>query len=412
MIIEIIDAYRTVANDYLNLSNEELAVSVFEKSQPTIKKDKIKDGIHLIFQGTVVHYKLRYLIRDKVVQLLTGSTSFKNYNVEKLIDKAVVHTNCWLLPGSKKPDGYLYELKYIYDQNNVPIDITNILSDKYKLINLFSLQHKIRSVKNQTEYLENVSFELIEQEFSKLADRSTKKVESDIKVLKPIDDINKAIETCLLCLPINNFHEFEKWRTIALIVNNELGFSGLDVLHKWSSDGDGYDKSKVEQFYKNIKPKENGLKIGTLKKMAKESNPDQYKLLFKKQKEKEVKEIINTEDFLTQSTINYNKIKVEFENNNFKILNPIMFATTNNKNELVIRTKKDFKDVYENLQYLKWNEFHSRMMDSSFIDDWLKDETMRTYDKWTFYQCNKHHQIFIILFIDMLQKKKILRNHQ
>ena len=67
---------------------------------------------------------------------------------------------------------------------------------------------------------------------------------------------------------------------------------------------------------------------------------------------------------------NYNKIKVEFEKYNFKILNPIMFATTNNNNELIIRNKKDFKDVYENLQYLKWNEFHSRMMDSSFIDDW------------------------------------------
>ena len=383
MIYEIIDAYRTVANEYLNVSNEELTVSVFEKPQPTIKKDKIKDGVHLIFQGVVVHYKLRYLIRDKVVKLLDGSTLFKNYNVDKLIDKQVVHTNCWLLPGSKKPDGYLYELKYIYDQNNEPIDITNILSDKYKMINLFSLQHKIRSVKNQTEYLESISLELIEKEFSKLNDRSTKNVESDVKVIKKDDDINKAIETCLSCLPIDNFNEFENWRAVALIINNELGYSGLDILLKWSSDGKDYDKSKVEQFYKNIKPKENGLKIGTLKKMAKESNPDLYKLLFKKQKEKEVKEIINTEDFLTQSTINYNKIKVEFEKNNFKILNPIMFATTNN-NELVIRTKKDFKDVYENLQYLKWNEFYNKMMNSSFIDDWLKDETMRTYDKMDF----------------------------
>ena len=81
---------------------------------------------------------------------------------------------------------------------------------------------------------------------------------------------------------------------------------------------------------------------------------------------------------------NYNKIKVEFEKYNFKILNPIMFATTTNNNELIIRNKKDFKDVYENLQYLKWNEFHNRLMDSSFIDDWLKDETMRTYDKMDF----------------------------
>ena len=217
----------------------------------------------------------------------------------------------------KKPDGYLYELKYIYDQNNVPIQITNILSDKYKLINLFSLQHKIRSVKNQTEYLESISLELIENEFSKLNDRSTKKVESDIKVLKPIDDINKAIDTCLLCLPIDNFNEFENWRTIALIINNELGYSGLDVLHKWSSDGEGYDKSKVEQFYKNIKPKENGLKIGTLKMMAKESNPDLYKQLFKKNKEK----VINEDK--TEYDIN----KTKFELNNFKLLNPVGFAT-------------------------------------------------------------------------------------
>jgi hypothetical protein len=386
MIYEIIDAYRTASTDYLNLSNEELAVSLFEKPKPCTKKDKIKDGFHLIFQGIVAHYKLRYLIREKVVKLLSDSPTFKNYCLDKLIDKQVVHTNCWLLPGSKKPDGQLYQLKCIYDQNNQTIDIKTILSNKNKMINLFSLQHKIRSVKNQTEYLENISFELIEQEFLKLGDRSTKKVELNNNVIKSNDDINKAIETCLLCLPIDDYNDFEKWRDIALIINNELGYNGLDVLQKWSSDAKDYDKSKVEQFYKNIKPKENGLKIGTLKKKAKETNPDLYKSLFKKQKEqKEVKEIINTEDFLTQSTINYNKIKVEFEKNNFKILNPIMFATTtNNNNELVIRTKKDFKDVYENLQYLKWNEFHSRMMDSSFIDDWLKDETMRTYDKMDF----------------------------
>ena len=54
---------------------------------------------------------------------------------------------------------------------------------------------------------------------------------------------------------------------MALIINNELGYNGLEVLLKWSSGDDGYDKAKVEQFYKNIKPKENGLKIGTLKKI-------------------------------------------------------------------------------------------------------------------------------------------------
>ena len=69
------------------------------------------------------------------------------------------------------------------------------------MINLFSLQHKIRSVKNQTEYLENISFELIEQEFTKLNDKKTEKGESNIKI---DDDINKAIKNCLLCLPIDD----------------------------------------------------------------------------------------------------------------------------------------------------------------------------------------------------------------
>ena len=285
MIYEIIDAFRTASTDYLNLSESELSVSLFEKPKPSNKKDKIKDGFHLIFQGIVAHYKLRYLIRDKVIKLLTDSPTFKNYYLEKIIDKAVVNTNCWLLPGSKKPDGQLYQLKYIYDQNNEPIDINNILSKKNVMINLYSLQHKVRSKKHATEYKKNISLELIENDFDKYVDRFDKKVELNKKVIKTDDDINEVINNCLLCLPIENYNDFEKWRDIALIINNELGYNGLENLLNWSADGEGYDKIKVEQFYKNIKPKENGLKIGTLKKMTKESYPDLYKQLFKKNKE-------------------------------------------------------------------------------------------------------------------------------
>ena len=61
-----------------------------------------------------------------------------------------------------------------------------------------------------------------------------------------------------------------------------------------------------------------------------------------------------------------------------------MFATIKNNNELILRTKKDFKDVYENLLYMKYNEFYNKMMNSSFIDDWLTDPKMRTYDKLDF----------------------------
>ena len=72
--------------------------------------------MHIIFHGITAHYKLRYIIRNKVVQQLTNSETFKKFinSVDKIFDKQVIHTNSWLLPGSRKKDGQLYELKYIY----------------------------------------------------------------------------------------------------------------------------------------------------------------------------------------------------------------------------------------------------------------------------------------------------------
>ena len=60
--------------------------------------------IHIIFHGITAHYKLKYLIRDDVVKILNNSEHFKTFSnsVDKIIDKAIINTNCWLLPGSRK----------------------------------------------------------------------------------------------------------------------------------------------------------------------------------------------------------------------------------------------------------------------------------------------------------------------
>lgn len=70
----------------------------------------------------------------------------------------------------------------------------------------------------------------------------------------------------------------------------------------------------------------------------------------------------------------YNNIKIEFEKTNFKILNPIAYATLYNS-QLIIRNKADFKNVYENL-----------IMDNNkpFINEWLKDSNNKTYSKIDF----------------------------
>ena len=63
------------------------------------------------------------------------------------------------------------------------------------------------------------------------------------------------------------------------------------MLNDWSRGGEIYDFEKVKKFYYNVKNNKDGLKIGTLKKLAKEHNLELYNELIKKQKNNNVDNI-------------------------------------------------------------------------------------------------------------------------
>ena len=86
--------------------------------KPSIKIDTFKDGFHLLFNCLKIHYRLKYLIRDKVVKLLSNYDIYKGYlnSVESIIDKAVIHANSWILPFTKKTEGQLSELTNIFNK--------------------------------------------------------------------------------------------------------------------------------------------------------------------------------------------------------------------------------------------------------------------------------------------------------
>jgi hypothetical protein len=170
IIFAIIDKYREVTKRYLDLEPKELVASLFEKPKSTKKETTVKDGFHIIFHGITAHFKLRHIIRYHVVNELSDNQLFKQFvkPVNDIIDKAVVSTNNWLLPGSKKGDGQLYELKAIYDEDNDPIVIENTLADKHKLVSMYSLQHKKRSEENASIFLEDIESEQIDEEYDKI----------------------------------------------------------------------------------------------------------------------------------------------------------------------------------------------------------------------------------------------------
>lgn len=74
----------------------------------------------------------------------------------------------------------------------------------------------------------------------------------------------------------------------------------------------------------------------------------------------------------------YLKMKEEFEEYNCKIQNPVMFVNWSGE-EMYLKNKTNMKDLYENKPFPS-----DKKEEKSFINIWLKDPNMRTYDRMDF----------------------------
>jgi P4 family phage/plasmid primase-like protien len=276
MILKVIDTYREVSKEYLDLDSNELVASFFEKEKPTKKISTVKDGFHIIFHGITAHYKLRYLIRDHVVKKLTDDKLFQGFikPVNDIIDKAVVHVNSWLLSGSKKKDGQLYKLKIIYDENNKLIDITNTLTDKYKIVKMYSLNDKLRSEKDSTIYLEETNFEDIESEYSKIGEKqyNVKNAPEHVVSENKEDTIRKAIYLVSLLSDDRN-DSFDSWIRIGWALHN-IDFSLLNIWIEFSKKSKKFKEGECESKWYAMR--EEGLTIRSLMYWAEEDNYQKY----------------------------------------------------------------------------------------------------------------------------------------
>ncbi len=83
---------------------------------------------------------------------------------------------------------------------------------------------------------------------------------------------------------------------------------------------------------------------------------------------------------------NYENVKTEFEQTHFKIMNPLLYAEVRHDGTLILRNKSDFSNVYENKHYEKiyYDCDSKKVKKHALIKEWLKDETLLTYDSIDF----------------------------
>lgn len=281
LINAIIKLYTDELNNYIDLDdNKQYDFFIFEKNKPTIKDNIIKDGFHIMVPKICLNFDDKFYLREQVIKKANGHQLFDEFcdTADKIIDKAVIKSNGWFLYGSTKPDRLddpykiTKVLRYSFGNNSfedITCDITDIKIKsiiKYLSINNTDFYNESNRTKCKTIITLSNNIQPI--------NKYSNDCDSNDKIL--------IIEKLLNMLNDNRAEEYDMWRNVMLILNNELGKDGIDLAHMFSKKSIGnYNEKSVNEFYYRIKKNDSGLKLATLKMYAKEDNPDEYNKLFK-----------------------------------------------------------------------------------------------------------------------------------
>ena len=278
MIIEVIDAYKNAIIKYLDLNEDDFQVALIEKESPTKKPSLIKDGFHLIFYNVCANYQTRHIIRQDVIKILEKTDIFNeaDNSIDKIIDKSVVSTNCWLMYGSKKNDGYLYKLTKIFSKNNEELEINNLLNDKGQCIKMFSLQDKLWNESNAQPYVEDYDNETIDNMYKQISERpnyNKNNLFSDIPISEnKEDDIRRAIFFVSL-LSEERSHTFHDWIRVGWALHN-IDISLINTWIEFSKLSPKYKDGACNELW--YKMRNEGLTIRSLMLWAEQDNYTKY----------------------------------------------------------------------------------------------------------------------------------------
>jgi P4 family phage/plasmid primase-like protien len=284
MIIEVVDYYREAIKKYLDVSNNQLMVAVMEKNAVNIRDNEIRDGFHACFYQVCTSAKLRYLIRDYVVNKAKQSEykTFDNFekSVEHIFDKQIVNTNAWLMYGCKKPEGNKYVLTKMLDVDfkdygtNFKNDVFNF-EDNYERVKIFSIQQKNWNYENSCPYNGDYTEDLINQEFEGLGF-----IKKSIQI-QPTEDLPEHkkinIEKAKVLLTMLNpkrADNYLDWMRVGWALHNV----DKSLLYDWiefSQQSDKYKEGECDERWMGMKNQ--GLTISSLIYWAKEDNPEEYK---------------------------------------------------------------------------------------------------------------------------------------
>ena len=285
-VFKIVDAYFSIISSFLDVKEKDAIAYVMEKPNPVEFRNKLKDGIHIVFPHIIVNNNTQHFIRRKILDM--ASDIFKDLPIcndhESIVDKAIIDSNCWQMYGSRKPDCDVYRVSAIYNYNNCTtnkVDYELSANDEIEFIKLFSMIKR-------GDYPDIVKEEFKEEisQYSKhilpaIDQKLKSKVQNNIfgKSLNVnrayvSDDelvfIKRLVSECLAPSRADNYTD---WINLGWVLRN-IDYRLLETWIEFSKISSAYIEGECQQLWDKMRKDNMGL--GTLRWWAKQDNPIKY----------------------------------------------------------------------------------------------------------------------------------------
>ena len=285
-IYNIIDNYFKIINKYLDISDEKNIAYIMEKPNPTEYRNKIKDGLHIIFPHIIVSNDIQHFIRKKILDIALDV--FKNLPIcneyEDIVDKAIINANCWQMYGSKKPDCEAYRVSSIYkyiNENTEKFNYNITASDEIKYITLFSMRKNGEKIKTKDEYEIELE-EYIKHVLPSIDKNKKEKLENNILFAKAVniyknytndDELELARLLVMECLSHTRAEKYDDWITLGWVLRN-IDYRLLSSWIEFSKISTSYIEGECQRLWDKMRKDHMGM--GTLRWWSKIDNIRKY----------------------------------------------------------------------------------------------------------------------------------------
>jgi len=240
-MLNFIQAAVGIASKYIDAPHHAFDAYVCEKDTPTVQKQKVKDGLHIMFPFIVTEPSIQHLIREELVIAAKHMFERATNDIEDIIDIAVLERNGWMMYGSYKKDAHPYNLtgiyQYLCDEDLGEIHPTRLETSEYytpslKLVELLSIRRftmaDVASIKEERKdtvecYKAEYNAQKAEQE------GGTRRFTNDNKGASETN--LKTVQQLVSILDVKRAKEYHSWMEVGWCLHN----ISEDLLDTWIS---------------------------------------------------------------------------------------------------------------------------------------------------------------------------------